>query len=501
LLTAVALGARQQSPGTFTPTGRMTVPRALHSATVLPNGKVLIAGGRIHGHQDYRGEVTDTAELFDPLTATFSATGRMAAARAWHTATLLPTGKVLIVGGEWTGDDRTAELYDPATETFTRTGETSSAQYGATATLLNNGKVLVAGGTTPRAGTPLHVSTPELYDPATGTFAATGRFVGPGDGFYIEGGPNSPSVTRLSDGRVVFAAEPFSEVYEPTTGTFSATGQMKTTCGPFGRPSYLGGRTATLLPGGDVLVAGGGHEDCGRYAEAERYDPASGTFTLLRPMTRRRSYHTATPLPNGTVLIAGGESESGFHLVTEATAEVFDPAAPTFLLVESSMQGGRQQHTATLLKDGRVLLAGGVFYQDVGIFLGSLNTADVFTPPAVQAPMPAFPIDNALTEDLRPRLQVHNLSPRPFGSVTYRFEWSDRIDFGPGPRTTGADGVRQGDGPDTAHVIADDLEPDTWYYWRARAMIVESDGKSATTAFSAVRSFRTPRATAALRRP
>jgi hypothetical protein len=365
----------------------MAVPRTLHTATLLPNGKVLIAGGRMHDHQDYRGTVTDTAELYDPSTGTFSLTGRMAAPRVWHTATLLPNGKVLIVGRDWAaGDDRTAELYDPSTETFTRTAETLSAQYGASATLLHNGKVLIAGGTTPRSGNPTYVSTPELYDPTMGTFSATGRFVGPGDGFYIEGGPNSPSVTLLSDGRVLFAAEPFSEIYDPATGTFSVTGQMRTACGPFGRPSYLAGRTATLLPGRDVLVAGGGHEDCGRYAEAERYDPASGTFTLTRPMSRRRSYHTATPLPNGTVLIAGGESESGFHLVTEATAEIYDPSAGTFSLVASSMQGGRENHSATLLKDGRVLLAGGVFFQDVGVFLGSLNTADLYTPQTAQPP-------------------------------------------------------------------------------------------------------------------
>jgi hypothetical protein len=494
-LSAVGIGtAWAQSPGTFTPTGRMTVARTLHTATLLPDGKVLIAGGRVHGHQDYQGTVTASAELYDPLTGTFSSAGSMTTPRVWHTATLLPNGKVLIVGRDWAaGEDHTAELYDPSRGTFTRTGDTLSAQYGATATLLKNGKVLIAGGVTPGPGNNIPVSTPELYDPATGAFASTGRFVGPGDGFYIVGGPNSPSVTLMSDGRVLFAAEPFSEIYDPATGTFSATGEMKTTCGPFGPPNYLSGRTATLLPNGDVLLAGGGHEDCGRFAEAERYDPASGTFTLVRPMTRRRTFHTATRLPDGTVLIAGGESESGFSLVTEATAEIYDPAATTFFLA-GSMQGGREGHTATPLKDGRVLFVGGAFFQDVGVFLGSLDTADLYTPGALKAPVPGFPIDGVVTEDLRPRLQVHNIpSPRPFGVVTYRFDWSDRSDFGPGSRTRGADAVPEREGPDTAYVIPDNLEFDRWYYWRARATITQSDGTTIVSGYSEVRSFRTPR--------
>ena len=286
------------------------------------------------------------------------------------------------------------------------------------------------------------MSTPELYDPLTGTFATTGTFVGPGDGFYIRGGPNSPAVTRLSDGRVLFAAEPFSEIYDPVRQRFSATGAMKTTCGGlYGPPNYIGGRTATLLTSGHVLVAGGGHEDCGRFADLERYDPDSDTFELVAPMTRRRVFHTATRLRDGTILIAGGESESGFSLITEATAEIYDPSVARSFLV-GSMQKGREGHTATLLSDGRVLLTGGVFYQDVGIFLGSLDSADLYMPNVLSAPVPVFPINNAVTDDLRPRLQVQNIpSPRPVGAVRYRFDWSDRSDFGPGPRTTGADGV------------------------------------------------------------
>ncbi len=390
--------ASVQSTGTFTAAGKMTVARAFHTATLLPDGRVLITGGRVSAPNNYQGTVTASAELYDPSTGTFAPTGSMTVPRVWHSATLLPNGKVLIVGRDsLAGDDRTAELYDPATGRFIRTGDTLSAQYAATATLLRNGKVLIAGGVTPRHTNTVEVSTPEVYEPSTGTFSATGTFVGPGDGAYVLGGPNSPAVTLLGDGRVLFAAEPFSEVYDPIKQRFSATGAMETTCGPFyGPPNYIGGRTATLLTTGEVLVAGGGHEDCGRFAEAERYDPSSGTFTLVRPMTRRRVFHTATRLLDGTVLIAGGESESGFSLITEATAEIYDPSATAFHLV-GSMQKGREGHTATLLRDGRVLLAGGVFYQDVGIFLGSLDTADLYAPsttlPAVAPFKPASPAE------------------------------------------------------------------------------------------------------------
>jgi hypothetical protein len=185
-LATVATGtAWGQSTGAFSPTGRMTVARTLHTATLLPNGNVLIAGGRIHRVQDYRGTATATAELYDPVTGTFSPAGSMTTPRVLHTATLLPNGKVLIVGSDWAaGDDRSAELYDPATGTFTRTGDTVRAQSGARATLLKTGKVLIAGGVTPRPGNNIPVSTPELYDPATGTLPSR-PLRGPGDGGLI----------------------------------------------------------------------------------------------------------------------------------------------------------------------------------------------------------------------------------------------------------------------------------------------------------------------------
>jgi hypothetical protein len=162
LLIAFSFGptieAAAQSAGTFTPIGNMTASRGGHTATFLPNGKVLITGGRSDG--------LTSAELFDPVASTFVATGEMIAPRRGHTATLLTNGRVLITGGFLSNTNTalaSAELYDPSTGTFTATGSMLTAMAGHTATLLYDGRVLVVGDN----------DTPELYDPAMGTFTVT----------------------------------------------------------------------------------------------------------------------------------------------------------------------------------------------------------------------------------------------------------------------------------------------------------------------------------------
>jgi len=193
-----------------------------HTATLLNNGQVLIAGGE----HIFPPDGTSTAELYDPRTGTFSATGRMTATRGEHTATLLPDGKVLIAGGSITPSSpsflTSAELYDPDTRTFTRTGDMTVARQTHTATLLNNGRVLIVGGW--ENSPPLYgLASAELYDPLTGTFTATSNMTG---GWY------GPTATLLPDGKVLVSSAYdgdvrrqsgnwAAETYDPRTGTFT----------------------------------------------------------------------------------------------------------------------------------------------------------------------------------------------------------------------------------------------------------------------------------------
>src|SRR5712692_9888731 len=172
--------------GSVNPIRGMTARRAAHTATLLPNGKVLIAGGMIGD-----GGGLSSTEVFDPTTNTFTAAENMTVARAGHTATLLQNGKVLIAGG-YNGDYLdSAELYDPATGKFTQTGKMVTPQSGHIAALLNNGKVLLAGG----VGTGwTFLADAELFNPNTNTFTATGG---------MTTARESHTATLLKDGRVL----------------------------------------------------------------------------------------------------------------------------------------------------------------------------------------------------------------------------------------------------------------------------------------------------------
>lgn len=332
------------SAGTFTLTGSMGVGRNQHTATLLPNGKVLIAGGSTGGNVFLCGGLSgfselETSELYDPNTGVFSASGSMTTSRSNHTATLLSNGKVLIASGT------TAELYDPTTGTFSATGSMTTSRKNFTATLLSNGKVLIVGG----LGTsfPLDLATSELYDPATGTFSASGS---------MGVGRDGHKATLLSDGRVLITGGwtgngdtivASAELYDPNTGTFSPTGSMSTA-----RVDH----TSTLLSTGKVLVAGGHNDE--NLASAELYDPATGTFSAGGNMATSRMDHTATLLPGGKVLVSGGCSFNSLSATTVASAELYDPDTNTFA-ASGSMTSPRSNHTATLLTAGMLLVTGG----------------------------------------------------------------------------------------------------------------------------------------------
>ncbi len=320
----------------FQATGNMTTAREYHTATLLNNGKVLIAGGN-----DGTNALA-TAEIFDPATGIFTPTaGPMTTPRSSHTATLLANGpaatngKVLIAGGDLA---HSAELFDPATGTFTPTaGSMTRGRSSHTATLLNDGRVLLAGG--------YGASTAELFDPATGTFSATGSM-------SID--RSSARAALLNNGTVLIAggatnygfdAIESAEVYNPATGTFTITTS--------GLIDARSSHTATLLSSGKVLITGGVGEDP-ELATAELFDPTTQTFSLTGSMSIPRESHTATLLSDGTVLIAGGP----IILVDASRTEIFDPVHGTFSLA-AKMETIRLSHTATLLADGHVLITGG----------------------------------------------------------------------------------------------------------------------------------------------
>jgi hypothetical protein len=221
----------------------MTAARLSHTATLLPNGMVLIAGGQYHTGAYWQS--LDSAELYDPSAGTFAPTGNMTVEQSNHTATLLQNGNVLIVGGHLPTDG--AELYDPGTGTFAATGKPTLAEPQHTATLLSNGMVLITGGLIPISQAFPNDKRAELYDPNAGKFTATGSMT------TMRGGP---AVTLLIDGKVLVAGGRYdtsAEIYDPSTGTFTATGNMTAVRA---RPAF----TATLLRNGKVLVVGDEHE-------------------------------------------------------------------------------------------------------------------------------------------------------------------------------------------------------------------------------------------------
>ncbi len=306
-------------PGGFVPVGGLFQPRWQHTATLLPNGKVLIVGGLSQTSS------LASAELYDPVTRSFTPTGSLSTARENHTATLLPNGKVLIAGGgyydPYYGTDNplaTAELYDPSTGTFSPTGNLTTIREYHTATLLQNGKVLLVGGG-PISG--------ELYDPATGKFTATGNNVVP---------RSYHTASLLNDGTVLIAGGYSSnrlasaEIYNPATGSFTATGSL----------AYpVVAHTSTLLNSGKVLIAGG--ENTAATARTQIYDPVATTFFAGGNLATARFIHTATLLNNSNVLVAGGNVSSGN---ATGSAELFDPSNQTFTGASSLATSTRKSY-------------------------------------------------------------------------------------------------------------------------------------------------------------
>jgi hypothetical protein len=319
-----------QPPGVAVLTGSMADRRTYHTATLLENGKVLVAGG-------FDGSYLAKAELYEPSTFTFTPTGNLTAARQAHTATRLTNGQVLVTGGSGlSGVVATAELYDPATGTFTATGPMATARAFHTATLLPSGQVLIVGG---KDAAGVYFATAELYDPSAGTFSTTGNLA--------SGARNSHTATLLATGQVLVAGG-FNGANLATADLY-ATGSFTAATGSLVSPRAS--HVAIRLANGGVLLLGGTPS-----AATELFNPALGTFASAGNLgTARLYYHTATLLANGLVLVAGGVGPGPALL---ATTELYNPGSNTSA-PSGNLNATRENHTATLLLDGRVLLLGG----------------------------------------------------------------------------------------------------------------------------------------------
>ena len=392
-----------QTPGpSWSFTGNLNTVRGSLTATQLPNGKVLVTGGL------GSGPFIDSAELYDPVTGTWRFTGTLQTPRVFlHTATMLLNGKVLVAGGgDRDGNDiNGAELYDPATETWTPTGNLAVARHSHTATLLPNGKVLVAGGGDTDGG---NTDSAELYDPVTGNWSITGSL-------HTTRGRHT--ATLLTDGRVLVAGGTDGfipslhscELYDPNTGTWSVTGSLKTDRALF---------TATLLGNGNVLVTGGETHHCSFGGcgfsmvtnTSELYNPATGTWSFAGFLGHRSS-HTATLLQDGRVLVAGGANFNASNaqtLVFLSSTDLYDPATGNWTNT-ASLNLPRVSHTATLLTNGKVLVAG------AGNGTAELYDTAVSSPPS--------PIDDAQFFVRQHYLDFLNREPDPQG-LTF---WTNEI--------------------------------------------------------------------------
>ncbi|HUP68692.1 MAG TPA: kelch repeat-containing protein [Acidimicrobiales bacterium] len=298
----------------------MRTGRLSHTSTTLADGRVLVVGG-----QDSAGVGITTAEVYDPESGNWSAAGSLATARLSHSATLLGDGRVLVAGGAPSEQNRsqaldTFETWSPVTGLWSPAGRLGTSRGGHTATLLRDGRVLLSGGL---------------------SFAGTGAVSIPSQAHPLAIAVRPQAASALAS----------VEIYDPRAEQSKPTASMSA-----GRTAH----SATALDDGTVLVADGSGGGPAGLASAERYDPVAGSWSPTHSLVEARSGHTATLLEDGTVLVAGsgptypGEPAPG----PAASSEVYDPSSGRWRRT-AHLAVPRAGHTATLLTDGTVLVAGG----------------------------------------------------------------------------------------------------------------------------------------------
>ena len=335
---------RSAAHRSLTPAEPMHTARAVHTATSLNDGTVLIAGGFA---RDRESNPFASAERFDPKAGVFASTGDMTTGRQSHSATLLPDGRVLITGGYAGAYLASAEIYDPASGTFTATSEMTTRRIAHRATLLSNGSVLITGGKASRSET---LASAEIYDPIEGTFTSAKPMTTP---------RISHTQTLLPDGSVLIVGgtvgarsaggvSASAELYDPISGSFNQAADMHT-------PRHK--HAAVLMEDERVLVIGGSDErdGRGRYDTAEIFDPSTGTFleTGRLNSARFKLRGAVTLLADGDVLVAGGA----------AVVELFNPETERFTALPEQLDASRFFSTVTVMPDGRALITGGYDFQ------------------------------------------------------------------------------------------------------------------------------------------
>jgi len=334
-----------------------------HTATILTNGKILAAGGTNNG------VALTTAELYNSAAGTWASTGSMSVARSHARAILLPNGSVLVMGGCvndcLSATTNNAELYNPNTGTFTATGSMVQARSDFGVTLLTNGQVLVAGGCTAFDvnGCTSVTNKTEIYNPSAGTWKAAAA---------LRTARYAMMATTLASGKVLVAggstaaldALNSSEIYDPTAKTWTLGGKMVQPRGDY---------VSIPLATGNILFAGGENISGVSINNAELYNPTTGKFTATGNMTATRVEHTAVLLANGKVLVSGGNNQTVNGATPLASAELYNPTTGTWSTT-GSMSNARAGHTSTVLHNGNVVNAGG---SDA---VNELDSAELYKP-------------------------------------------------------------------------------------------------------------------------
>jgi mono/diheme cytochrome c family protein len=428
--------------GDFTRGHDLSLPRFIHRAAELPDGRVLLTGGAYAIWQ-----ITNTVDLFNPADNSITPAAAMSVKRWSHTATALQDGRVLVAGGR-TGLSGvptspffgvildTAELYDPETDSWSPTGSMNVARRSHTQTLLPDGRVLICGGgDNVSTGSQMPIQSCEAYDPGTGMFTIVGSMTTP---------RSAHSTNLLDDGTVLIAGGSngagtgsptnLAEIYDPSDDSFTAVG-------PSNYPHLA--QTGAKLRDGRVLLAASYYGPGGITDETEIYDPVSQIFTPVNPLFKQRIDIGGQPLLDGTVLVAGGVATGGFGAIFHSSSEVYDPATGNWNL-SGIMADGRDEFSGALLRDGRVLITGG-FTRDPGSRL--LDSIEIYSA--------------GLTQQVNGLLNfVGDLPPSAFkGGAAGQMAVLDRIyAIGPKVGTAGAGAVDYAMALEAAYKLQDKID-------------------------------------------